>query len=308
MGAILGCRSSALAMAAGMSLGRSPFLRIDDPKKPRRNDEIMSIDNWKRQRVLEERLSYYKLVGNSDHAILAAMFLKWKEIDSGGGERKAFCDSLGISFIALRDMLQLSSQLDGALKAAGFVPNQESDCNGKSGRIIQACAVSAMAPSHLVKIRKPAAKYLSTAEGATLRISDAKELKLFIRTENAQEERVFLHPSSANFSNGNYSCPFLVYNSMVRTSKSFLRDVTECSAYSLLLFGGDLEVKSSKGTIVIDGWAELSANARIGSLVGGLRRRVDKLLADKVQDPLYDIAGSKEMQLIVKLLVSDGLG
>ena len=95
---------------------------------------------------------------------------------------------------------------------------------------------------------------------------------------------------------------------MVRTSKPFLRDVTECSAYSLLLFGGELQIKSSKGTILVDDWVELSANARIGSLMGGLRRRVDTLMAEKVRNPFYEIAGAKEMQLIVKLIKTDGLG
>jgi ATP-dependent RNA helicase DHX57 len=309
MGAILGCRSAALGMAAGISLGRSPFMRIDDHRRCHgKNNEEMSMEDVKRQRTLEERSKYFKMVGYSDHAVLAALFLKWNETGAGGGTRKTLCDSVGLSFTAMRDIQQLALQLDGSLKAAGFVPTPESDHNSKSWRIIRTCAVSAMAPSHLVKIRRPAAKYLDTAEGARAKDSDAKELKLLIRTENAQEERVFIHPSSANFSNGNYSCPILVYNSLLRTSKPFLRDVTECSAYSLLLFGGTLEVKASKGTISVDGWVELSANARIGTLVGGLRMRLDKLMTEKAKDPSFDIAGSKEMQLIVKLIASDGLG
>jgi ATP-dependent RNA helicase DHX57 len=84
--------------------------------------------------------------------------------------------------------------------------------------------------------------------------------------------------------------------------------VTECSAYPLLLFGGDLEILASKETVVIDGWVELSANARIGSLMGGLRRRVDVLLAEKVKNPLLEIEASSEMKLIVKLIRTDGLG
>ena len=306
MGCILGCRSAALAMAAGISLGRSPFLRIDAPRKSR-DDENISMDDFKRQRALEERANYFKTVGNSDHAMIAAIFLKWKGTDAGGGARKKFCDSVGLSFTGMRDMLQLANQLDSSLKAAGFLATAESDRNAQSWRIIHACAVSAMAPSQLVKVRRPAMKYTETAEGAKAKDGEAKELKFFIRTER-QEERVFIHPSSANFSNGNYSCPFLVYNSMVRTSKPFLRDVTECSAYSLLLFGGELEIRSSEGTIVVDDWAVLSANARIGALMGGLRRRVDVLMAEKVKNPSYEIAGAKEMQLIVKLIKTDGLG
>jgi ATP-dependent RNA helicase DHX57 len=95
---------------------------------------------------------------------------------------------------------------------------------------------------------------------------------------------------------------------LVRTSKPFLRDVTECNAYALLLFGGELEIRASKGVIAVDGWAELAANARIGSLVGGLRRKVDALLTEKVKNPSLELAATREMKLIVKLIMTDGLG
>lgn len=80
------------------------------------------------------------------------------------------------------------------------------------------------------------------------------------------EERVFVHPSSANFSVGQYSCPWMVYYQLVRTSKPFMRDVTECSKYDLLLFGGSIEVLAADGLIVVDNYVRMSANARIGEL------------------------------------------
>jgi len=95
---------------------------------------------------------------------------------------------------------------------------------------------------------------------------------------------------------------------MVRTSKPFLRDVSECAAYSLLLFGGDLEVRATEGIVVVDNWVKLDTKARIGSLIGGLRQRVDSLLAKKIDTPSFEIANTNEMKLIVKLLVSDGHG
>jgi hypothetical protein len=61
-----------------------------------------------------------------------------------------------------------------------------------------------------------------------------------------------------------------------------------------------MEVKASKGLIMIDDWIRLSANARIGSLIGALRRRVDDLLELKVTDPSVDIVGSTEMKLITE--------
>jgi ATP-dependent RNA helicase DHX57 len=320
MGSILGCRTPALAMAAGITLGRSPFLRIDTRRKKRNNgdDERASIEEMKQERVLEERSSLFKTVGNSDHALLAAVYMKWQDTGNGSGLRKRFCDSLGLSFTGMRDMMQLVNQMDASLRAAGYAGSAEADSHAHSWRIIRACAVSAMAPSQLVKVRRPAATYQETAEGAREKDGEARGLKFFVRIDNEsssveqtsrdQEERVFIHPSSANFQTGSYNCQWLVYHSLVRTSKAFLRDVTECSAYALLLFGGELEVQAARGLILVDGWAQLSANARIGSLIGGLRKQVDELLTKKVVDPSFELANTDEMNLIVKLIRTDGLG
>ena len=304
MGSILGCRSAALAMAAGISLGRSIFLRLD--KVRNKTDDVL-YDETKREKVLSSRALLAKEAGNSDHALLAYTFLKWqKEIESG--LRSRFCDSLGISSNSLREMLQLFNQLNHSLNEAGFYATPESDRYSSSWRIIQTCAVSGMAPSQLVKVRRPATKYHETAEGAKEVDGVAKELTFFIRGEFGKEERVFIHPSSINFITGNFGCPFLVFNSLVRTTKPFLRDVTECNAYALLLFGGELQIQAAKGIVTVDNWAELSANARIGSLIGGLRRRIDSLLAEKIVNPTLDVSSRPEVQLVIKLVRTQGLG
>ena len=156
----------------------------------------------------------------------------------------------------------------------------------------------------------------SCLSGSIEKEGKAKELKFFIRggsddsnsggsgdvriRDGVKEERVFIHPSSHNFAVGSYSCPWLVYHRLVRTSKAFVSDATECNPYALLLFGGAMEVRASQGLIVLDDWIRLSANARIGSLIGGLRQKVDGLLERKVADPSLDIAGSTEMKLITE--------
>jgi len=326
MGAILGCRSASLAMAAGMSAGRSPFLRVDN--FPRRTDEE-SKEDIKRKRTLEERKDLFKMVGNSDHAMFAAAYLKWDSY--APTERRNYCDMVGLSMMGMRDVKKLVKQLDSSLSTAGYRPSEESDRNAKSWRTIRACVVAALAPSQIVRVLRPSAKYAETLGGAKEKDGEARELKFFIQTgmdptlENKQdtssgmrtiyrryhdvaEERVFVHPSSANFSTGNYSCPWLVYHELVRTSKPFLRDATECSAYALLLFGGTLKVQAGNSTIIIADWLRLAANARIGALIGGLRKTIDQLLQRKIQDPNFDITVTTEMKLVNTLLVTDGLG
>ena len=325
LGSILGCRRGALAMAAAISVGRSPFLRVDAPRSNKgsmRHGEPASLEELKKTRILEERAKLLKTCGNSDHAMLAAAFLQWLSLGVGGGERKRYCESLGISFTGMKDISQLANQLDSSLNAAGFRASDESDRNANSWRILRTCAVAAMAPGQLVRLVRPSVKYVDTAEGALEKDGEARELKFYIRQGDEPnlespvsncppkraEERVFIHPSSANFSVGNFGCPYLVYNGLVRTSKPFLRDVTECSAYALLLFGGSLEVQSRNDMIVIDNWVQLSANARIGALIRFLRDKMDDLLAKKIEEPSIDLSNSTEMKLIVKLLITDGLG
>ncbi|GAX26203.1 hypothetical protein FisN_16Lh020 [Fistulifera solaris] len=308
MGCILGCRDASLAMAAGMSLGRSPFIRIDSNPKTKEPSSTFNLI------ALKNRTDLIESVGDSDHAVLAAVYSQWKVPENDSSRRRSVCDALGLSFSVMRDMDQLVKQLDSALVSLGFPPSADSNQNGKLWRVVRACAVAALAPSQLVKVVRPAAKFEKTTEGAKEIEAHARELKFFIRAvrnleqkdNSLSEERVFIHPSSANFSAGDYSCPWLVFHSMVRTSKPFLRDVTECNSYSLLLFGGPLEVKASKSVVSIDGWVQLSANARIGALMGGLRRKVDELLSQKVRDPSLEIASTEEMRLIIKLITRDG--
>lgn len=304
MGSILGCRSAALSMAAGISLGRSIFLRLDNV---RNKPDDPAFEEAKREKVLAQREVLAKEAGHSDHALLAYIFLKWQSTESG--LRSRYCDSLGVNGNSLRDMAQLYTQLNNSLIEAGFdAKTPESDRYSSSWRMIQTCAVSGMAPSQLVKVRRPATKYHETAEGSKEVDGIANALKFYIRGESGKEERVFIHPSSINFSTGNFGCPFLVFNSMVRTSKPFLRDVTECNAYALLLFGGELQIEAAKGIVTVDNWAELSANARIGSLIGGLRKRIDALLAEKIVNPTIDVSSRPEIQLVIKLLRTQGLG
>merc|ERR1712183_530246 len=176
---------------------------------------------------------------------------------------------------------------------------------GQYWRIVRSVIVASLSPTQVCRVQRPSTKYTENVQGSIEKDGQAKELKFFIRggegditTNKKNEERVFIHPSSNNFQIGRYSCPWLVYFRLVRTSKAFISDATECNPYSLLLFGGKMEVQASKGLIILDDWVPLAANARIGSLMGGLRQKVDELLEQKVANPSIDIASSDAMKLV----------
>lgn len=113
MGSLLGCRSAALSVAAGMSVGRSPFLKINSFRRNNKSNEdsMEDKDAWKNKCILDERQALFKSVGNSDHAMLAAAFTHWDNIAGGFGEKKRYCESLGLSLPSMRDMKQLVRQV-----------------------------------------------------------------------------------------------------------------------------------------------------------------------------------------------------
>ena len=99
MGSILGCRRAALAMAAGISIGRSPFLRVDTPRGGQADE---SFQQQKDRITLEARAKLAEQSGNSDHAMLAAMFIAWEGLPTGEGDRMKYCEKLGLSVTGTR--------------------------------------------------------------------------------------------------------------------------------------------------------------------------------------------------------------
>lgn len=133
----------------------------------------------------------------------------------------------------------------------------------------------------------------------------SKESKAF----TSLNQRVFLHPSSALFKQGStsYTIPWLVYFQKVRTSKVFLRDASVVPPYALLLFGGVIDILHEKSKLVMDSWMYFQAPARIGVLVRELRRALDKLLIEKIENPSLSLSNSPIIDAILLLLRSNGI-
>ena len=322
-GSLLGCRDAGLTVASGMSVGRSPFLKIilAWKRRPRRGEEEVEeeedYEEVKKKRVLENREKLRKTVGHTDLGLLAAAYSKWSAA-ARGGEKRHVCEAYGLSEQGMREFEQLRNQFDGALSGAGFRASRSSNVNEDQWRVTRAMIVAALCPGGLVRVERSALKYSETKGGAVEKDGVARELKFFIKPASPVEGlapgklmRVFVHPSSAMFSTGNYNCPWLVFFSMAVTSKPFLRDITEATGYAMLMFGGVLEVRASEGVLVVAGTARFSAPPRIGVLVGGLREKLDELLMKKVEQPEIEIERLDEagvMQITTRLLIGDGLG
>lgn len=209
----------------------------------------------------------------------------------------------------------LREQLAASLASLGFASSsleaQQGAAEGvqagvrsahKAG-LVRAIVCAGLYPN-VAEVRVPDAKYLATARGA---IETANEEARLVKYYVPGHGRVFIHPSSALFSATHFhKSPWLVYHSKQRTAKLYLRDVCLVSPMALLLFGGELSVQHEQQTIVIDGHITLDAPARVAVLVREMRTELQKLLARKIAEPAFDINASSVLEVIIKLLTSDG--
>lgn len=126
--------------------------------------------------------------------------------------------------------------------------------------------------------------------------------KLFERSQG----RVFVHPSSINFSVTKYDSAWMVYSEIVETSKVFVRQCSSVPVYALLLFGGTVEVDHVNGKVSVDTWANVSAPPKVGVLVRDLRARLDRLLSVKLEQPEVEVSENAIVSVALELLRTDG--
>lgn len=202
----------------------------------------------------------------------------------------------------------------------------------ESVTLVKAALCAGLYPN-VINVKKPLQKFAETVGGNVAKAPQAQQLRMLVRKpelvageappelseyEQAMaakqggprhqfdDVRVFIHPASVNFKQREYRCPWMVFREKVKTSKVFIRDCTVVSPYSMLLFGGKVEVQHEKGTVTVDGWITFRAQARIGVLVRELRRVLELLLVEKIQNPSIDIAATDVMLAIKNLIIGGG--
>ncbi|GMF18001.1 unnamed protein product [Phytophthora lilii] len=294
-GSILRCIEPVAIIAACIS-SRSPFLMsMSDPEMRAKQDALKKElgGSWK-----------------SDHLLLWKLVERYAPL-RGQKMKRGFCRDIGLSYDTMESILDLKQQYLQQLDSIGFY---ESSCidnlneNSDAPRIIKA-ALCAGLYANVAQVVYPEQKYFQAAHGVVEEDHNAKQIRYFVRsaTEAGQRERVFLHPSSCNFSQTNYDSPWLLYTELVQTSKIFVRESTMVNPYALLLFGGHLEVIHEKNLLTLDGFIRFNAVARIGVLIKSIRQHLDRLLMEKIADPSVDIAQSELVTAISHLLKSEGM-
>lgn len=294
-GSILRCIEPVAIIAACIS-SRSPFLMsMSDPELRAKQDALKKElgGSWK-----------------SDHLLLWKLVERYAPL-RGQKQKRGFCRDIGLSYDTMESILDLKQQYLQQLDAIGFYESRNAvnlNENADAPRIIKA-ALCAGLYGNVAQVVYPEQKYFQAAHGVVEEDPNARQIRYFVRSaaEPGQRERVFLHPSSCNFSQSQYDSPWLLYTELVQTSKLFVRESTMVNPYALLLFGGRLEVAHEKNLLVLDQFIRFQAVARIGVLIKAMRQHLDRLLTAKIADPSVDIAQSELVTAISHLLKSEGM-
>lgn len=293
-GCILKCLNPILTIAAALS-GRSPFLSPLD----------------KREEANAARLNFAGS-SKSDHMAIVSAYEGWIVARRDGW--KAEVEYCNANFLSRESLVQMEASQTDYLKMLadiGFCSwsgkrdsshlLDDLNVNSHNVRVVKSVVCAGFYPS-IVRVRHPEKKYIQTEGGTVAKVASANEVHFFTESDG----RVFLHPSSVNFSVGFFESSFLVFTEKVKTSKIFIKNCTMVPAYGLLLFGGEVKIKHEQQTIILDNWLEFEAPARISVLIKEVRSMVNSLLTEKIRNPALDISKSMVATALMQLLVTDG--
>ena len=294
-GATFGCFEACLTVAAVLT-ARSPFVSPQDKRE-------------------ESKAARTSVAPNQGDLICdLRAYEKWSEQKSQLNHRdlRLWCEQNFLSMQTLTDISSNRSQYLSSLQDAGFIPPHRDpssmpsslNAHNNNSALIRALIAGAFNPQ-LARIDFPDKKFANSVSGAVEVDPEARTIKFF----NPDNGRVFVHPSSTLFDAQSFmgNAVYMSYFNKMATSKVFIRELTPFNAYTLLLFGGPIELDTYGQGLVVDGWVKLRGWARIGVLVSRLRGMLDGILARKIEDPGIDVAEDEVVTVVRKLVELDGM-
>ncbi|NWV60216.1 DHX36 helicase, partial [Malurus elegans] len=256
-GALFCCLDPVLTIAASLSF-KDPFVI------PLGKEKIADA----RRKVLSKN-------SKSDHLTVLNAFTGWEEARRCGfRNEKDYCWEHFLSSHTMQMLHNMKGQFAEHLLAAGFVSSKDpkdpkSNTNSGNEKLLKAVICAGLYPK-VAKIRPSFSKR-------------KKMLKVYTKPDGL----VNIHPKSVNAAETEFHYDWLVYHLKMRTSSIYLYDCTEVSPYCLLFFGGDISIQKDKDqeTIAVDDWIVFQSPARIAHLVKDLRKELDDLLQEKIENP-----------------------
>eukprot|EP00756_Hemistasia_phaeocysticola_P005500 Hpha_TRINITY_DN13357_c0_g2::TRINITY_DN13357_c0_g2_i1::g.95316::m.95316/K14442/DHX36, RHAU; ATP-dependent RNA helicase DHX36 len=207
----LGVQSTVLTVAARMG-ARPPFYVPRDRQREASMIHKMSFGSSK-----------------SDQLAVVQAYREWVNVSGSKQEEKAFLEKFCVAPLAMKEIAALRRQLSHHLTHAGWI---EDDPLSFFDDVVE------LDKSKVEVVRGVIAAGLwpNVARGRKV----VSSWKVYERVcVGAMQEEVWMHPSSVNANNNGVDVQDNVYvfSEKVQSSRIFLRDTTQVSALSLLLFG-----------------------------------------------------------------------
>ncbi|KFK40917.1 hypothetical protein AALP_AA2G060100 [Arabis alpina] len=317
-GGIFGCLSPILSIAAFLSY-KSPFVY---PK-----DEKQNVDRLKLG-LFSDNLDKSSDLNNSDkqsdHLLMMVAYDKWVKILQERGMKAAqrFCESKFLSSSVMRMIRDMRVQFGTLLADIGLInlpktgefagrkkenldvwfsdQTQPFNMYSQQPQVVKAILCAGLYPNI-------AANDKGITEAAVNNLTkQGNQTKSYSAWYDGRRE-VHIHPSSINSNFKAFQYPFLVFLEKVETNKVYLRDTTIVSPFSILLFGGSINVHHQSGSVTIDGWLKLAAPAQTAVLFKELRLTLHSILKDLIRKPEKSgIVHNEVVKSMVHLLIEEG--
>jgi len=317
-GGIFGCLSPILSIAAFLSY-KSPFIY---PK-----DEKQNVDRVKLALLSDNGVSSSDLNNNdrqSDHLLMMVAYDKWVKILQERGMKAAqrFCESKFLSSSVMRMIRDMRVQFGTLLADIGLInlpktgefsgrkkenldvwfsdPTQPFNMYSQQPEVVKAILCAGLYPNIAANDKGITE---TTFNSLT---KQGNQTKSYSAWYDGRRE-VHIHPSSINSNFKAFQNPFLVFLEKVETNKVYLRDTTIVSPFSILLFGGSINVHHQSGSVTIDGWLKVAAPAQTAVLFKELRLTLHSILKDLIRKPEKSgIVHNEVVKSMVHLLIEEG--
>jgi len=228
--------------------------------------------------------------------------LSYERMQAAFFERRHLCDSLSQTGFLPRDFLQQERELEQtppdwtvvcAAIAGGLFPNVAKIERNITGRAV----------GNSVSDRNRSMKY--SVMQAQMEDSGPS---------NPRQAACYMHPNSLCFGVDSFQCPLAAFYTLQKTTKLYVYDATEASAWALLLFSGLAPVWThvgrGRGKFDIGAFATFTCERGdfVQDLLTTSRRALQAILEQKLHDTSCDLSAAPELIAIVDLLRTHGLG
>jgi len=301
IGCLFGCPHEVLSIA-GFLAARNPLITAPDARK----------NEWHAAR--EELMHTVGFC--SDHLVWALLLSDWEQLNIG--QRRQMAQRHGLVFERMNEALRERQLLGEALTTTGILPKEilrerMDSRNNAKWPLVVAALVGGMYPNIL---------YVERA-GERCTSQDPTERSLSMRYQALQRHHskqdamsypkpVHMHPNSICFGADSYHCPYMAFFTSQQTTKLYAYDASEVTPWSVLLMSGDhpnFEETESTSYVSVGGWTKFQCkSSSVMRVIGALRNAWNKVLNRKLNNTKWNHTESRELMLIKKVLMDQGLG